>query len=140
MLLRTTRRRLFTFASMVLLVPVVALAHHSYTAEFDTTKPIKLTGVLTRVEWANPHIYYYVDAPDKTGKIVNYAIEGGPPNILFRAGWRKDTLKQGDTVTVEGFMAKDGSNHVNGRNVTLPNGKKIFAGSNDGSPLQTGPQ
>jgi hypothetical protein len=124
----------------LLLVSVPLQAHHAAAAVYDSNKPITFTGKVTKVEWANPHIYYYVDAPDKTGKIVNYAIEGGPPNILFRAGWRKDTLKQGDTITVEGFMAKDGSNHVNGRNVTLPNGKKIFAGSNDGSPLQTGPQ
>jgi uncharacterized protein DUF6152 len=124
----------------LLLASVPVQAHHAAAAVYDSNKPITFTGKVTKVEWANPHIYYYVDATDKTGKIVNYAIEGGPPNILFRAGWRKDTLKPGDTVTVEGYLAKDGSNHVNGRNVTLPDGKKIFAGSNDGSPLQTGPQ
>ena len=124
----------------LLLANVPAQGHHAAAAVYDSKKPIKFTGKVTKVEWANPHIYYYVDAPDSTGKVVNYAIEGGPPNILFRAGWRKDTLKPGDTITVEGFMAKDGSNHVNGRNVTLSDGKRIFAGSNDGSPLQTGPQ
>ena len=133
-------RRILPAVAGLLLASVPVQAHHAAAAVYDSNKPITFTGKVTKVEWANPHIYYYVDAPDKTGKIVNYAIEGGPPNILFRAGWRKDTLKMGDTVRVEGFMAKDGSNHVNGRNVTLPNGKKIFAGSNDGSPLQTGPQ
>jgi hypothetical protein len=124
----------------ILFASVPAHAHHAAAAVYDSKKPITFTGKVTKVEWANPHIYYYVDAPDKSGKVVNYAIEGGPPNILYRAGWRKDTLKPGDTITVEGFMAKDGSNHVNGRNVTLSDGKRIFAGSNDGSPLQTGPQ
>ena len=134
------RRILPAAIAGLLLASVPVQAHHAAAAVYDSNKPITFTGKVTKVEWANPHIYYYVDAPDKSGKVVNYAIEGGPPNILFRAGWRKDTLKAGDTVTVDGFMAKDGSNHVNGRNVTLPNGKRIFAGSNDGSPLQTGPQ
>ena len=111
-------------------------AHHSFAAVYDANKSITFTGKVTKVEWANPHIYYYVDVTDASGKVTNYAVEGGPPNVLFRSGWRKDTLKPGDTVTVEGYQAKDGSNHVNGRNVTLPDGKKIFAGSNDGAPLQ----
>jgi hypothetical protein len=81
-----------------------------------------------------PHIYYYIDAPDASGKVVNYAVEGGPPNSLFRQGWRKDSLKTGDSVTVQGFMAKDGSNHVNGRSVTMPDGKRVFSGSADGGP------
>ena len=134
------KRLLLVGVAVLLTGSLPAQAHHSAAAVYDAKKPIKFTGKVTKVEWANPHIYYYVDAPDKSGKIVNYAVEGGPPNILFRAGWRKDTLKPGDTVTVEGFLAKDGSNHVNGRTVTLPDGKKIFAGSNDGSPLQTGAQ
>ena len=111
------------------------LAHHSFAAEYDANKPIKITGTVTKVEWMNPHIYYYVDVKDAGGKVINYAVEGGTPNSLRRQGWGKDSLKAGDIVTVEGFMAKNGSNHVNGRNVKLPNGKRVFGGSaDDGGP------
>src|ERR1700730_10002869 len=101
MLLRTTRRRLFTFASMLLLVPVVALAHHSYTAEFDTTKPIKLTGVLTRLEWANPHIWLYLDVKDDKGNVTNWGFSGGAPGQLMRRGITKQVIDVGATLTVE---------------------------------------
>ena len=112
-----------------------ALAHHSFAAEYDRGKPIKFTGTVTKVEWMNPHIYYYVDVKDQLGKVTSYAVEGGTPNSLRRQGWGKDSLRQGDTVTVDGFMAKNGSNHVNGRSVTLPDGKKVFGGSaDDGGP------
>jgi len=111
------------------------LAHHSFAAEYDSTKPIELKGTVTKVEWANPHIYYYVDVKDKDGKVINYAVEGGTPGQLYRQGWKKDSLKVGDVVTVSGFRAKDGSNHVNGRRVTLPDGKRVFGGSaDDGGP------
>src|SRR5262245_5839516 len=111
------------------------LAHHSFAAEYDRNKGIKFTGTVTKVEWMNPHIYYYVDVKDENGKVTNYAVEGGTPNSLRRQGWGKDSLKAGDTVTVEGFMAKNGSNHVNGRTVTLPGGKRVFGGSaDDGGP------
>jgi len=119
----------------LLMAAVPVLAHHSFAAEYDSTKPIELKGTVTKVEWANPHIYYYVDVKDKDGKVTNYAVEGGTPGQLYRQGWRKDSLKVGDEVTVSGFRAKDGSNHVNGRRVTLPDGKKVFGGSaDDGGP------
>ena len=98
------------------------LAHHSFAAEYDSTKPMKITGTVTKVEWMNPHIYYYVDVKSDDGKVTNYAVEGGTPGALYRQGWRKDSLKVGDRVTVEGFSAKDGSNHLNGRKVLLPDG------------------
>jgi len=111
------------------------LAHHSFAAEYDRGKPIKFTGTVTKVEWMNPHIYYYVDVKDTSGKVTNYAVEGGTPNSLRRQGWGKDSLKNGDTVTVDGFLAKNGSNHVNGRTVTLPDGKRVFgANADDGGP------
>jgi uncharacterized protein DUF6152 len=119
----------------LLMAAVPVLAHHSFAAEYDSTKPIEFKGTVTKVEWANPHIYYYVDVKDKDGKVTNYAVEGGTPGQLYRQGWRKDSLKVGDEVTVSGFRAKDGSNHVNGRRVTLPGGKRVFGGSaDDGGP------
>ena len=132
------RRNVFGFMTVIfgLLCAVApALAHHSFAAEYDRSKPVKFTGTVTKMEWMNPHIYYYVDVKEQTGKVTSYAVEGGTPNSLRRQGWGKDSLKTGDTVTVEGFMAKNGSNHVNGRSVTLPDGKKVFGGSaDDGGP------
>jgi len=132
------RRGVFGFMTVafgVLCAVAPALAHHSFAAEYDRSKPVKFTGTVTKMEWMNPHIYYYVDVKDQSGKVTSYAVEGGTPNSLRRQGWGKDSLKAGDTVTVEGFMAKNGSNHVNGRSVTLPDGKKVFGGSaDDGGP------
>jgi uncharacterized protein DUF6152 len=86
---------------------------------------------VTKVEWMNPHIYYYVDIKGPDGKLINYAVEGGTPNGLRRQGWGKDSLRVGDIVTVSGFMAKNGSNHLSGRSVLLPDGKQVFGGSSD---------
>jgi hypothetical protein len=119
----------------LMLSAVAAFAHHSFAAEYDNNKPVKFSGKVTKVEWMNPHIYVYVDAKDDKGNTVNYAVEGGAPNGLYRQGWRKDTLKNGDPISIEGFLAKDGSNTVNARTWVLPDGKKVFAGNNeDGGP------
>jgi hypothetical protein len=119
----------------LVLATVPVLAHHSFAAEYDSTKPLKITGTVTKVEWMNPHIYYYVDVKSDDGKVTNFAVEGGTPGALYRQGWRKDSLKVGDRVTVEGFSAKDGSNHLNGRKVLLPDGSRVFGGSaEDGGP------
>jgi len=107
------------------------IAHHSFAAEYDSAKRIKLTGVVTKVEWMNPHIYYYIDVKGEDGKVTNYAVEGGTPGSLYRQGWRKDSLRIGDTITVDGFKAKDGGNHVNGRRVILADGTRVFGGSSD---------
>jgi hypothetical protein len=110
------------------------LAHHSFEAEYDRKQPITLKGKVTKVEWQNPHVYYYVDVADEKGVVANWAVEIGAPNGLYRAGWRRDSLKPGDMVTVDAFRAKNGTNHVNGRSVILADGKKVFSGQNDGGP------
>jgi hypothetical protein len=102
-------------------------AHHSISAEFDSTKPITFTGKVTKVEWMNPHIYTNVEAKDPDGKLVVYRVEGGPPNSLFRQGWRKDTLKPGDTVTVSGIRAKiPTSMNIGVATITTSDGKTIY--------------
>ena len=118
----------------LLLGAVPMLAHHSFEAEYDRNRPIVLKGKVTKVEWNNPHVYYYVDVTDEKGVVANWAVEIGAPNGLYRNGWRKDSLKIGDQVTVDAFRAKNGTNHVNGRSVVLADGKKIFSGQNDGGP------
>ena len=107
-------------------------AHHSFAAEFDRNSPVTLTGSVTRVDWGNPHIWVFMDVKDDAGKVSNWGVEGGAPNALFRNGWRKDSLKVGDTVTVEGFKSKDGLPRANANRVTLPDGRRVFAGSSSG--------
>jgi hypothetical protein len=102
------------------------IAHHAFAGQFDVTKPITLMGTVTKIEWMNPHIYFYVDVKDNGGKVANWMIEGGSPNILLRAGWTKNSLKPGMEVTVEGYLAKDGSNIANMSVVTMA-GKKVLA-------------
>jgi hypothetical protein len=104
-------------------------AHHSFAAQYDRNKPIKLRGAITRLEWANPHIYFYVDVAEAGGVTVNWAIEGGAPNTLYRAGWRKDSAKVGDVVTVDGFLARDGSKLVNMQSAVLADGRNLFVGT-----------
>ena len=103
-------------------------AHHSFAAQYDRTKPITLKGSVTRLEWANPHIYFYIDVAD-AGGTANWAIEGGAPSTLYRAGWRKDSAKIGDVVTVDGFLARDGSKLVNMQTAVLADGRKLFVGT-----------
>ena len=103
------------------------LAHHSFAAEYDRERPIKFTGTVTKVEWMNPHIYYYVDVKESNGNVKSYSVEGGTPNQLRRQGWGKDSLKVGEVVTVEGFSARKAEAHtINGRTVTLADGRRVF--------------
>ena len=103
-------------------------AHHSISAEFDSNRPVTFTGVVTKIEWTNPHIYTHVEVKEPDGKVVEYRVEGGPPNALYRAGWRKDTLKVGDKVTVSGLRAKIAtSTNIGVATVTTADGKHVFA-------------
>jgi hypothetical protein len=104
-------------------------AHHSFAAEFDSNKVVTLNGVVTKVEWTNPHTYFHVDVTDDQGKVTNWAVEGGAPNALYRAGWKPTSLKAGDRVTIVGSRAKDGSNLANATSFMLPDGRCLFAGS-----------
>ena len=107
-------------------------AHHSFAAEFDIKKEITLKGAATKLEWMNPHIWLYLDVKDNPGSLQHWQCEGGAPNTLTRNGWSKDSLKSGDEVTIEGYLAKDGSKTCNMRVVKLPNGQSVFAGSSAG--------
>ena len=120
----------------LLLFVQVVTAHHSFTAEYDSTKLRQFTGTVTKVEWTNPHARFYIDVKEERG-VTNWNFELGTPLILRKLGWRADSLKLGDVVTVEGYLAKDGSKMANARSVMLSDGRKVFAGSSaDTSPTK----
>jgi hypothetical protein len=105
-----------------------AAAHHAFAAEYDSKSPMSVTGTISKVEWTNPHTYVYIDVKDESGKVTNWAFEGYPPNTLKRTGFARDLLKVGDTITMTAWRSKDGANRGAGREITLPDGKKVFLG------------
>ena len=138
--MKTTKTALFSLTLTVLAAALPAGAHHSFAAQYDASKPITLNGKVTKVEWTNPHIYIYVDVPDeKTGSVVNWALEMGGPNALIRLGWKRDSLKIDDLVTVEGSLAKDGSKLANARSIVMTDtGRRMLAGSSGGDGAGSG--
>jgi hypothetical protein len=112
-----------------------ALAHHSFAVEFDASKAVRVTGTLTKVEWTNPHIYFYLDAKDEAGNVVKWTCESGAPGALSRRGFKRGDLKLGDTIVVDGYRAKNGSNMMDARRVTLADGRIVSgASAGDGGP------
>jgi hypothetical protein len=116
-------------AALAAVLAMPAGAHHSFAAQYDASKPVTLKGVVTRVEWTNPHARFYIDVKDADGKVVNWNLELASPNYLKRAGWSSTSLKQGDEVSVEGSLARSGANMANARLVTFPDGTRVFARS-----------
>ena len=125
---------LLTFACVLLLTAAVAAAHHSFAAEFDAKKPVTLRGFVTKVEWTNPHVWFFVNVKDEAGKVTNWGFEMGPPHGLQTRGWTRDTMKLGDEVIVAGSLAKNGTPRVNARTVTMAKtGKVLGAASSEGT-------
>ncbi len=136
--MKTASVRIVSIVSIALGLALGArplLAHHSFAAEYDDTKPVKFSGVVTKVEWMNPHIWFYVDEKKADGTVTHWAISGGAPGQLMRRGINRDVIKTGMVVVVEGFRSKDGSNNGSGGRVTFPDGHQVFtAGSEDRTP------
>ena len=119
-------------ASLGLLVSAApGWAHHAFAAEFDATKPVKLRGVVTKMEWINPHAWIWIDVKNDDGTTTNWGVECGTPNTLFRRGFTKTSIVAGTEILVDGYRAKDGSTRANGRDVTLPDGRKLFLGTSN---------
>jgi hypothetical protein len=129
-MIKTLMKAAAVAALLTGMAAVPAFAHHSFAAEFDAKKPVKLRGTVVKMEWINPHSWIHMDVKDPvTGKVERWMIEGGAPNALLRRGWTKKSLPEGTEILVEGFQAKDGANRANGRDITFPDGKKLFVGS-----------
>jgi hypothetical protein len=122
-------KSVLTATTLALAISAPLAAHHSFSAEYDETKPVNVTGIVKKVEWQNPHIWFYVEVKDASGKATTWGFSGGPPGMLQRRGITRDVLKVGDLIKVTGFRAKDGSNNASGGNVTFADGRQVFAGA-----------
>ncbi len=129
--------QILVLAAVALVFAVTAApAHHSFAAEFDAKRPVSFKAKVTKVEWVNPHVWIHVEV-DRDGKVEPWAIEGGTPNVLFRRGFNRQSLKAGTEIVIDGYQAKDGTRRANGRDLTLPDGKKLFLGSSGtGAPYE----
>jgi uncharacterized protein DUF6152 len=121
--------RVVAGAALLVAVATPVVAHHSFAAEFDADKPVKIKGTVVRMDWINPHSWIYIDVTAPDGKVEHWKVEGGAPNALLRRGWSKNSLPIGIEIIVDGFQAKDGSSRANGRDITFPDGTKLFVGS-----------
>jgi hypothetical protein len=131
-------KAIFLVAVLTVAVALPVLGHHSFAAEFDASKATRLRGTLTKIEWTNPHSYFYIDVTDEQGNIVNWGCEAGAPGALSRRGFKKGDIKLGDAIVVDGYLAKDGSHLIDARRVTLPDGRVVSGGSaGDGGPGDT---
>ncbi len=131
------RSKLAVIAVFGLAAVLPAFGHHSFAAEYDANQPVTIKGKVSKVDWVNPHSWVHVDVTGADGKVTTWDCETAPPNGLFRRGWSKKSLPVGEEVTVEGYRAKDGSSTMSARSVTLPDGRKMFAGSSgDGAPRE----
>jgi Family of unknown function (DUF6152) len=126
---RTKLFRVIAVAALLLTPAAPLIAHHSFGAEFDANKPVTIKGTVVKVEWTNPHSWIHIEVKSPDGKAETWSVEGGAPNALLRRGWSKTSLPVGIEITVEGFQAKDGSTRANGRDITFPDGTKLFVGS-----------
>lgn len=123
------RLGVLVIGALLVAMPPIVSAHHAFGAEFDANKPVKLRGKVTKVEWVNPHAWIHMEVTGTDGKKVEWAVEGGAPNALARRGWRPSSLPVGTEIVIEGYQAKNGETKANGRDITFPNGQKLFMGS-----------
>ena len=129
------RKKVFAIAGLLAAAVVPVWAHHSFAAEFDIGKPVKMQGTVTQMEWINPHSWIHIDVKGPDGQVVNWMIEGGSPNILLRRGFTKKSLEKGTVIVVEGYQAKTGESRANGANITFPDGKRLFLGGSNPNEL-----
>jgi hypothetical protein len=129
-----TAPRFIAFTALLItLAALPVVAHHSFSAEYDANKPVKLTGKVVEMRWTNPHAWIHIAVKGKDGKVVNWACETGGANALYRRGWRKEDLVAGTSLVVDGYQARNGSNTANATSITLTDGRKLFAGSSQGA-------
>jgi hypothetical protein len=128
------RASILIMALIALLAPFAASAHHSFAAEYDSKKPVELKGTVTSIEWVNPHAWIHMEVKDDGGKVTSWDCELGSPNLLMRNGWRKDSIKAGDSIIVSGSAAKDGANIANARTVKMADGRRVFNAGSSGEP------